>query len=108
MIQEAITTEVDPDDPEPFSLPEDLPAMPSAVAAPSPSSVTYTAGVTSSTPSSIQEKGPATSRKRRRIRRSLYDEDIYVGHERVNNATKEDAQMRQNVINHRETLLSLE
>lgn len=108
LIQEAITIEVDPDDPESFSLPEDLPAMPSAPAAPGPSSVADTAGVTSSTPSSIQEKRPTTSRKRRRIRRSLYDEDIYVGHERVNNATKEDAQMRQNIIKHRETLLELQ
>ncbi|KAK3887133.1 hypothetical protein Pcinc_008723 [Petrolisthes cinctipes] len=97
-IQEAVTIEVDPDDPEPVNPSEGLPtATLTNMVTPGPSR---------DTPLSVHEK--ASTRKRRRLRRSLYDDNNYVSQEMIKNLTEEDAEMHRKVSTHRQTLIDLQ
>ncbi|KAK3890150.1 hypothetical protein Pcinc_005883 [Petrolisthes cinctipes] len=97
-IQEAVTIEVDPDDPEPVNLSEGLPTA--------TLTTMVTPGPSRDTPLSVNEK--ASTRKRRRLRRSLYDDNNYVSQEMIKNLTEEDAEMHRKVSTHRQTLIDLQ
>ncbi|KAK3892488.1 hypothetical protein Pcinc_003720 [Petrolisthes cinctipes] len=100
-IQEAVTIEVNPDDPEPVNLSEGL------------STATLTSMVTPGpsrdTPLSVHEKQSASTRKRRKIRRSLYDDDDnYISQDKIRNLTEEEAEMCFKLVAHRQTLIDLQ
>ncbi|KAK3891308.1 hypothetical protein Pcinc_004823 [Petrolisthes cinctipes] len=97
-IQEAVTIEVDPDDPEPVNLSEGLPTA--------TLTTMVTPGPSRDTPLSVHEK--ASTRKRRRLRRSLYDDNNYASQEMIKNLTEEDAEMHRKVSTHRQTLIDLQ
>ncbi|KAK3893638.1 hypothetical protein Pcinc_002568 [Petrolisthes cinctipes] len=103
-IQEAVTIEVNPDDPEPVNLSEGL----------STATLTtmVTPGLSRDTPLSVHKKQSASNRKRYRkihkIRRSLYDDDNYISQDKIRNLTEEDAEMRLKLVAHRQTLIDLQ
>ncbi|KAK3891173.1 hypothetical protein Pcinc_004962 [Petrolisthes cinctipes] len=99
-IQEAVTIEVDPDDPEPVNLSEGLPTA--------TLTTMVTPGPSRDTPLSVHEKRSVSTRKRRRLRRSLYDDNNYVNQEKIKNLTEEDAEMHLKVVTHRQTLIDLQ
>ncbi|KAK3876635.1 hypothetical protein Pcinc_018608 [Petrolisthes cinctipes] len=101
--QEAVILEVNPDDPEPVNMP--TATVVTSAETPGPSR--DTTGASGCIPLSVHGKS-STTRKRRRIRRSLYDEDIYAGPEEVINTTQKEINMRQNLITHRQTLLDIQ
>ncbi|KAK4315549.1 hypothetical protein Pmani_013240 [Petrolisthes manimaculis] len=91
---ESVTIEVDPDDPKPVNLSEGLP--------------TVTPGPSKDTPLSVHEKNFASTRKRRRLRTSLYDDDNYTSQEKIRNLTEEDAEMCLKLLSHRQTIFDLQ
>ncbi|KAK3866127.1 hypothetical protein Pcinc_028325 [Petrolisthes cinctipes] len=101
--QEAVILEVNPDDPEPVNMP----TATVVTSAETPGHSRDTTGASGYIPLSVHGKS-STTKKRRRIRRSLYDEDIYAGPEEVINTTQKEINMRQNLITHRQTLLDIQ
>ncbi|KAK3889764.1 hypothetical protein Pcinc_006327 [Petrolisthes cinctipes] len=102
--QEAVILEVNPDDPP---EPVNMPTATVVTSAETPGPSRDTTGASGCIPLSVHGKS-STTRKRRRIRRSLYVEDIYAGPEEVINTTQKEINMRQNLITHRQTLLDIQ
>ncbi|KAK4303251.1 hypothetical protein Pmani_024841 [Petrolisthes manimaculis] len=57
---------------------------------------------------SVCEKPSGSTRKRRRLRRSLYDDHDYASQESVRNLTEENAEIPRKMVSHRHTIVDLQ
>ncbi|KAK4310002.1 hypothetical protein Pmani_018402 [Petrolisthes manimaculis] len=58
--------------------------------------------------SSLREKPSGSTRKRRRLRRSLYDDHDYASQDSVRNLTEENAEIPRKMVSHRHTIVDLQ